>query len=69
METESGVVQLQVKKCQEETRKDSPYKSLEKQGPADTWVSDFSLQNGEPVHFCCFKRPCLRYFVIAALGN
>lgn len=43
METESGVVQLQVKKCQEETRKDSLYKSLEKQGPADTWISDFSF--------------------------
>lgn len=32
-------------------------------------TQDSSLWKGKKTHFCYFKPPCLRYFVLAALGH
>lgn len=50
--------------------KKSQGKSQRKQWPY--WHLEFwtcSLQNCEPIHFCCFQPPSLWYFAMASVGN
>lgn len=42
-----------------EEAEEPPFEPLEKLRAADTWTSDFWLQNCERIGFCCFIPPSL----------
>lgn len=50
-------------------RKGPPHRSQREPDPADTLISDFSLQNSEIIHFCWFKPHSLWHLDTAVLGN
>lgn len=53
----------------EKTRRDPPLKPSEGAWHSNILVLDFWSQKSERIYSCCFKAPCLWWFVMEATGN